>query len=156
MPSWTGSSTTPVGRRAGFATSTDVYLDHLTWITMPAWSHGRVAVLRDAAWCVTPLGGGGTSLAMVGGYVSAALLSQDPGTALHRYEQWMRPLIESAQKLPSGTPRLFYPQSASGVPALRLAARVGSSRPLRRLTSRIGHVARTGQALPEIRIGRSA
>ncbi|GAB7037748.1 MULTISPECIES: FAD-dependent oxidoreductase [Catenuloplanes] len=141
----------------GFAGSADVYLDYLTQIRMPAWSRGRVCVTGDAAWCVTPLGGGGTSLAMVGGYVLAAYLGQaGPGGhagALARYERWMRPLIDDAQKLPPGTPGLFYPRSAAGVRALRLAARVGSAPLLRRLTSRIGHVARTGQALPEMPLG---
>ena len=132
----------------GFASSADVYLDHLTQITMPTWSAGRVCVTGDAAWCVTPLGGGGTSLAMVGGYVLAAYLGQDPDKAFGRYEEWMRPLIEAAQKLPPGAPGLFYPGSTLGVRALRLAARIGGSRPLRGLTSRIGHVARTGRQLP--------
>ncbi|MEV4279846.1 FAD-dependent oxidoreductase [Actinoplanes xinjiangensis] len=135
----------------GFARSDDVYLDRLTQIVMPSWSAGRVCVTGDAAWCVTPLGGGGTSLAMVGGYVLAAYLSRaEVGVALTRYEQWMRPLIEDAQKLPPGTPGLFYPTSAAGVRALRLAARIGSTGVLRRLTARIGHVARTGRALPEM------
>ncbi|MGW4941867.1 FAD-dependent monooxygenase [Actinoplanes sp. NPDC004185] len=139
---------------AGFASSDDVYVDHLTQIRLTSWSKGRVCVTGDAAWCVTPLGGGGTSLAMVGGYVLAAFLSQaEPahlGAALTRYEAWMRPLIEDAQKLPPGTPGLFYPRSAAGVRVLRLAARIGSVGVLRKLTSRIGHVARTGQALPPL------
>jgi 2-polyprenyl-6-methoxyphenol hydroxylase-like FAD-dependent oxidoreductase len=136
----------------GFASSADVYMDYLTQIRMPSWSAGRVFLTGDAAWCVTPLGGGGTSLAMVGGYVLAAYLRQDPAKAGQRYEQWMRPLIDDAQKLPPGTPGLFYPRSAPGVGALRLAARIGSTRALRRLTSRIGHVARTGQALPSMHV----
>ncbi|WP_433796163.1 FAD-dependent oxidoreductase [Actinoplanes sp. CA-252034] len=99
----------------GFAGSGDVYLDRLTQIDMPSWSSGRVCVTGDAAWCVTPLGGGGTSLAMVGGYVLAACLGRaEVGDALRGYEQWMRPLIEDAQKLPPGTPGLFYPRSALG------------------------------------------
>ncbi|BEL06758.1 FAD-dependent monooxygenase [Actinoplanes sichuanensis] len=136
---------------AGFAASDDVYLDRLTQIGMPSWSAGRVCVTGDAAWCVTPLGGGGTSLAMVGGYVLAASLTQaQPDVALTRYEQWMRPLIDDAQKLPPGTPGLFYPDSALGVRALRLAVRVGSLGVLRRVTARIGHVARTDRPLPEM------
>ncbi|WP_033340919.1 FAD-dependent monooxygenase [Catenuloplanes japonicus] len=138
----------------GFAASPDVYVDHLTQIMMPAWSRGRVCVTGDAAWCVTPLGGGGTSLAMIGGYVLAAYLTRAaPGgyaDALARYEQWMRPLIDDTQKLPPGTPSLFYPESRAGVRALRLVARIGSTAPLRRLTSRISHVARTDQELPEM------
>lgn len=144
----------------GFASSDDVYVDYLTQIMMSSWSRGRVCVTGDAAWCVTPLGGGGTSLALVGGYVLAAYLSQaEPaafGDALGRYERWMRPLINDSQKLPPGTPGLFYPGSELGVRALRLAARVGSSGVLRKVTSRIGHVARTGQILPTINLHQNA
>lgn len=136
----------------GFDSSDDVYLDHLTQITMSSWSAGRVCLTGDAAWCVTPLGGGGTSLAMTGGYVLAAYLSQGKSieVALGRYEQWMRPLITDAQQLPPGMPGLAYPASTMGVRTLRLAARIGSTGPLRALTSRIGHVARTDQTLPTI------
>lgn len=134
----------------GFAASADVYVDQLTQIMMPAWSKGRVCVTGDAAWCVTPLGGGGTSLALLGGYVLAAFLSRtEHGAAFAAYEQWMRPLTEDAQKLPPGTPGLFYPTTTLGVRALRLAARAGSTAPLRKLTARIGHVARTTRPLPE-------
>ncbi|MFI5844663.1 FAD-dependent monooxygenase [Catenuloplanes sp. NPDC051500] len=134
----------------GFDGSDDVYMDHLTQITMSSWSAGRVCLTGDAAWCVTPLGGGGTSLAMTGGYVLAAHLSQGGPIeeALGRYEQWMRPLITDAQQLPPGMPGIAYPASALGVRTLRLGARIGSVGPLRRLTSRLSHVAQTGQALP--------
>ncbi|MEU8229196.1 FAD-dependent monooxygenase [Actinoplanes sp. NPDC048967] len=141
---------------AGFESFDDVYVDHLTQIRLTSWSKGRICVTGDAAWCVTPLGGGGTSLAMVGAYVLAAYLSRaqfaELGAALARYEAWMRPLIEDAQKLPPGTPGLFYPRSEVGVRVLRLAARIGSLGVLRKLTSRIGHVARAGQALPSMNI----
>ncbi|GAA2555287.1 FAD-dependent monooxygenase [Winogradskya consettensis] len=135
----------------GFKGSDDVYMDYLTQIMMPSWAKGRVCVTGDAAWCVTPLGGGGTSLAMIGGYVLAAYLSREHhGAALELYERWMRPLIDDAQKLPPGTPRLFYPASAAGVGVLRTVARIGSLGVLRKLTSRLSHVAQTGQALPAI------
>ncbi|MFI5936726.1 FAD-dependent monooxygenase [Actinoplanes sp. NPDC051494] len=135
----------------GFATSEDVYMDYLTQITMPTWTRGRVCVTGDAAWCVTPLGGGGTSLAMVGGYVLAAYLSKSgPEDALKRYEEWMRPLVTAAQQLPPGTPNLFYPNSRAGVRAQRIGAKIGSMGPFRKLTGRLGHVARTDQALPDI------
>jgi 2-polyprenyl-6-methoxyphenol hydroxylase-like FAD-dependent oxidoreductase len=144
---------------SGFESSDDVYVDYLTQIMMPSWSQGRVCLTGDAAWCVTPLGGGGTSLAMLGGYVLAAYLSQAQpaglGAALTRYEEWMRPLIADAQKLPPGTPGLFYPRSEAGVRAVRLAARIGSLGVLRKLTSRIGHVARTDQPLPPMNLGQN-
>lgn len=138
----------------GFGKSDDVYMDYLTQIDMPSWSKGRAVVTGDAAWCVTPLGGGGTSLALVGGYVLAAYLSQHRpdgyDQALADYEKWMRPVVNDSQNLPPGTPNLFYPSSRVGVAIWRTVARIGSTGPLRKITSRLAHVVETEQRLPEI------
>jgi 2-polyprenyl-6-methoxyphenol hydroxylase-like FAD-dependent oxidoreductase len=137
----------------GFSTSDDVYVDYLTQIIMPAWSKGRVCVTGDAAWCVTPLGGGGASLALTGGYVLAAFLSQHGPAGLDQaltdYEQWMRPLVQDSQQLPPGTPALFYPQSRVGVTVWRTVARLAGLGPFRKLASRLSHVAQTDQQFPE-------
>ncbi len=143
----------------GFATSKDVYFDYLTQIKMSTYSEGRVCVTGDAAWCVTPIGGGGSSLALIGGYVLAAFLSQAESNAadsiessLNQYEQWMRPMVDKAQSLPPGTPDLFYPQTKVGVGTMQTFIRIASFGPFRKLASRIGHVARTKQELPEIQL----
>lgn len=143
----------------GFATSKDVYFDYLTQIKMSTYSEGRVCVTGDAAWCVTPIGGGGSSLALIGGYVLAAFLSQAESNevasiqiCLDKYEQWMRPMVDKAQSLPPGTPDLFYPQTKVGVGTMQTFIRIASFGPFRKLASRIGHVARTKQELPEIRM----
>jgi 2-polyprenyl-6-methoxyphenol hydroxylase-like FAD-dependent oxidoreductase len=135
-----------------FTSSKDVYIDYLTQIKMRSWHQGHVAVTGDAAWCVTPLGGGGTSLALIGAYVLAAhlLSSDDLASGLVRYEESMRPLIADTQKLPKGTPNLFYPASAAGVTALRTFQRVLSAPPLRFIAARAVHVAGTKQTLPSI------
>lgn len=158
----------------GFAASDDVYVDYLTQVVVPTWARGRVCLTGDAAWCVTPLGGGGTSLAMTGAYVLAACLSEthdaddpEPGdapdamitrsdaglvaTALAAYERWMRPLVEEAQKLPPGTPGLFYPRTRAGVTVWRSVAALAGTRPMRKVTGRLGHVARTDRPLPPLR-----
>ena len=44
----------------------DVYFDRVSQIAMDAWSKGRVALLGDAACCVSLLAGEGTGLAMTG------------------------------------------------------------------------------------------
>lgn len=151
----------------GFSISQDVYFDYLTQIKMPDWSKKRVCITGDAAWCVTPLGGGGSSLALIGGYVLAAFLSQSSdesstltqkadnlniSEALQRYEKWMRPIVDDAQKLPPGTPGLFYPQTKMGVGTIRTVIRIASFGPLRKVASRMGHVARSKRQLPEIRL----
>ncbi|WP_046226929.1 FAD-dependent monooxygenase [Paenibacillus dauci] len=144
---------------SGFATSKDVYFDYLTQIMMPTWSEGRVCVTGDAAWCVTPIGGGGSSLALIGGYVLAAFLSQSESnqpeslnSCLSKYEQWMRPMVDKAQKLPPGAPDLFFPQSKAGVGTIQTILRIASFGPLRKLFAHIGHVADSKQQLPDIRV----
>lgn len=138
----------------GFASSHDVYADDLTQIRMSTWSRGRVVVTGDAAWCVTPLGGGGASLALTGGYVLAAFLRQDAPTeqsaALRGFEEWMRPLVSDVQDLPKGMPGLVYPRTRVGVRALRLLVRAATAGPVRTFASRVGNVARSERALPPI------
>lgn len=144
---------------AGLRASDDVYIDELTQITMRSWSRGRVALVGDAAWCVTPLGGGGTALALTGGYVLAASLSalDDTGSrtaldeALARYDAWMRPLVTKTQTLPPGMPRLAYPRSRVGVGILRTIVRVVTTAPLRTLVGRFAAVGDAGRPLPELR-----
>lgn len=140
----------------GFETSDDVYADRLTQIRMPSWSQGRVVVTGDAAWCVTPIGGGGASLALLGGHSLAAFLSRhEPARtqeALAAHEAWMRPFVDEVQDLPPGIPRLAYPRSAPAVALQRTALRVAGSRPVRRLTPRLPRGSRTPRALPAIHL----
>jgi len=108
----------------GFDTSNDLYVDYLRQSVCPSWHRGRICLLGDAAWSVTPIGGGGTSLAIAGAYALAAFLSQtgdDHKDAFTRYEDWMRPLVTDAQDLPPGVPQIAAPESRAGVQALRLA-----------------------------------
>ncbi|MET1005465.1 MAG: FAD-dependent monooxygenase [Propionibacteriaceae bacterium] len=144
----------------GFAQSADVYMDSLTQIRMPHWSNGRIVVTGDSAWCVTPLGGGGTAIALTGGYVLAAYLSQadvdDYTEALQKYEQWMRPLVSGVQDLPKGVPDLFYPNSRVGVRVLRGVQLALTAKPFRKIGASFAHVARTDQQLPDIRTKAAA
>ena len=43
---------------------------------MDGWSRGRVVLIGDAAYCGSPLGGNGSSMAMVGAYVRLWAMSQ--------------------------------------------------------------------------------
>lgn len=139
----------------GFEQSDDVHVDCLTQIRMRTWSRGRVVVVGDAAWCVTPLGGGGASLALVGPYVLAAYLSEAPGDlegALRSYEQWMRPVVDRTQRLPPGVPRLAFPKTQIGVRLQHAGVRIAGSEPGRAAVSRLtAKTADTGQELPWLR-----
>jgi 2-polyprenyl-6-methoxyphenol hydroxylase-like FAD-dependent oxidoreductase len=136
----------------GFDASDDVYIDRLTQIRMPVWHHGRICFSGDAAWCVTPMGGGGCSLALTSGYVLAAELSRDQRIdgALDAWESWMRPLVEHAQKLPPGLNHFAYPRTAVGLKVRRVADKVLTSAPFAPLVAKVTHLAETDQQLPEI------
>ncbi|WP_405551442.1 FAD-dependent monooxygenase [Streptomyces sp. NBC_01171] len=135
----------------GFDASEDVYIDGLTQIRMPTWHRGRVCLVGDAAWCVTPMGGGGASLALTSGYVLAACLSAaDTEAALTAYESWMRPLVDSVQKLPPGVVRLAYPRTRLGLALRTLVMRALTSPLLAPVTARLTRVADTDRPLPPI------
>lgn len=143
----------------GFDSSDDVYIDELTQIRMPGWHRGRVCVIGDAAWCVTPMGGGGSSLALTGGYVLAAFLSQVDGPvdrdrldeALSSFDGWMRPLVDQIQGIPRGMLRLAYPHTRLGLAARGVLMKAMTAPPLSHLTARFGQVADTDQELPTLR-----
>ncbi|GAB3734329.1 FAD-dependent monooxygenase [Amycolatopsis oliviviridis] len=138
----------------GFDGSDDVYFDHLTQIRMPTWHRGRVCLAGDAAWCVTPMGGGGASLALVSGYVLAACLS-DTGsgslaTGLTAYEAWMRPLVDDVQQLPRWIKPFAFPRTRQGLALRRMADKALLSPVLAPLTARFARIADTDRTLPSI------
>lgn len=134
----------------GLATSDDVYVDDLAQVRMSTWHRGHVVLAGDAGWCVTPMGGGGASLALTSGYVLAASLSTAATTedALRAYEEWMRPLVDDVQKLPPGIQHFAYPETRLGLAARRLADKALFSGPLRPLAAKMTEVAQTERPLP--------
>ena len=56
--------------------SDDLYFDRVSQIRMDAWSKGRVALVGDAAFCVSLLAGQGSALAMAAAYVLAGELGR--------------------------------------------------------------------------------
>ncbi|WP_099243674.1 FAD-binding domain [Mycobacterium sp. shizuoka-1] len=78
----------------------DLYFDVVGQIRMDHWSQGRVALIGDAAACVSLLAGEGTGLAMTAAYVLAGELQHAQGDhrrAFLAYEKRMRPFIEDKQ-----------------------------------------------------------
>ena len=78
----------------------DVYFDVVSQIRMDRWSSGRVALIGDAAACVSLLAGEGTGLAMVEAYVLAGELARangDISVAFTGYEKRLRRFIEQKQ-----------------------------------------------------------
>lgn len=90
------------------------YCDRVSQIEMPSWTRGRVALLGDAAACVSLLAGQGSALAMVEAYVLAAELARargDHGEAFARYEQQLMPFLRSKQKAAVRLAPAFAPHS---------------------------------------------
>ncbi|MEN0101375.1 MAG: FAD-dependent monooxygenase [Curtobacterium sp.] len=134
-------------------TSDDVYVDQLQQVRMRTWHRGRVVMAGDAAWCVTPMGGGGASLALTAGYVLAAELAAAPDDqpgALIAYERWMRPLVDDVQHLPRGITAFAYPQTRVGLAVRGVADKVLLSRPFRPLAAKLTQVAQTERDLPPL------
>ncbi|WP_299051000.1 FAD-dependent monooxygenase [uncultured Nocardioides sp.] len=140
----------------GFDAADDLYVDWLRQVRVPTWHRGSVVLTGDAAWCVTPIGGGGASLAIAGAYVLAAYLSAADGTpagdeaAFTAYDAWMRPLVEDAQDLPRGVPRLAAPKTALGVGALRLATKVAASKPVKTVAQKVTGGPQSTRQLPDL------
>jgi 2-polyprenyl-6-methoxyphenol hydroxylase-like FAD-dependent oxidoreductase len=102
----------------------DFYLAQTAQIKLPKWSHGRVVLTGDAAYCPSPPTGMGTVLAILGSYIIAgetASNRDDPAAAFAKYEERLRAYVEKAQYVPLAgfLPRLGNPQSRLGVRVLR-------------------------------------
>jgi 2-polyprenyl-6-methoxyphenol hydroxylase-like FAD-dependent oxidoreductase len=68
---------------------------------MRSWSQGRIALIGDAAFCISLLAGQGSALAMISAYVLAGELANAGGRyqqAFSNYEARLRPFIETKQR----------------------------------------------------------
>jgi 2-polyprenyl-6-methoxyphenol hydroxylase-like FAD-dependent oxidoreductase len=78
-----------------------LYFDRVSQIKMERWSRGRVALVGDAAFCVSLMAGQGAALAIVAAYVMAGELVKASGRheeAFRNYEALLRRYIGSKQK----------------------------------------------------------
>ncbi len=93
----------------------ELYYDQVAQIRMPGWHRGRVVLLGDAAHAVSLLAGQGASLAVAGAFVLAEQLRRTGSveTALDRYEQVWRPVVEEKQRAGRKAARWFLPRSAT-------------------------------------------
>jgi 2-polyprenyl-6-methoxyphenol hydroxylase-like FAD-dependent oxidoreductase len=93
--------------------ATTFYFDAVSQIQMPSWTHGRVALVGDAAACPSLLAGQGSALAMIESYVLAAELAEadgDHGQAFARYQQRLAPFLQSKQAAARGLGVAFAPR----------------------------------------------
>jgi len=120
--------------------SDDFYLERLSQVKAPHWHKGRVAMIGDAAYSVTPIAGKGTDLAIAGAYLLAGELLENDNyqTAFKAYEEQLRPYVNKVQKLPPGVPRLVYPKSKTGVAILNFFFSLAGSKPVKFILKMLG------------------
>ena len=97
----------------------DLYFDRVSQIDIRTWSQGRIALVGDAAFCVSLMAGQGSALGMTAAYVLAGELahagSRSCADAFHRYESLLRPYIESKQRAAKRFSGVFAPRTSLGL-----------------------------------------
>jgi 2-polyprenyl-6-methoxyphenol hydroxylase-like FAD-dependent oxidoreductase len=104
----------------------DLYFDSVSQVRVSPWGHGRVALVGDAASCVS-LFGDGSSLAMAGAITLAQELAASPGDhrlAFRRYEASHRTLVDPKQRNIARGASLLIPATQRGILARNLATRL--------------------------------
>jgi 2-polyprenyl-6-methoxyphenol hydroxylase-like FAD-dependent oxidoreductase len=96
----------------------DLYFDRVSQIRMNAWSKGRVALVGDAAFCVSLMAGQGSALGMTAAYVLAGELAKAQGRqdeAFRTYEALLRGFIASKQSGAARFSAAFAPKTRRGL-----------------------------------------
>jgi 2-polyprenyl-6-methoxyphenol hydroxylase-like FAD-dependent oxidoreductase len=96
----------------------DLYFDRVSQIRMPRWSRGRIALVGDAAYCVSLVAGQGSALAMIGAYVLAGELAKADGRyeeAFANYERVLRDFINRKQQGAERFASAFAPKTSLGL-----------------------------------------
>jgi 2-polyprenyl-6-methoxyphenol hydroxylase-like FAD-dependent oxidoreductase len=104
----------------------DLWLDSVSQVRMDRWANGRIALVGDAASCMS-LFGDGSTLAMAGAYTLAEELAatpSDPGPAFARYEARHRTLVDPRQGAIAIASALMVPATRTGIAARNLASRL--------------------------------
>jgi 2-polyprenyl-6-methoxyphenol hydroxylase-like FAD-dependent oxidoreductase len=94
--------------------SDHLYIDDVSQIRMPRWTRGRLALIGDAAFCISLLGGQGSALAMVAAYVLAGELKRANGShgrAFAEYERRLAPFMADKQRAAVKLVPFFAPPS---------------------------------------------
>jgi 2-polyprenyl-6-methoxyphenol hydroxylase-like FAD-dependent oxidoreductase len=96
----------------------ELYFDTVSQVRMAQWSTGRVALVGDAAACVSLLAGEGTGLAMAEAYVLAGELQRCGGdhvAAFANYEQRLMPFLARKQAAAAKFAATFAPATEWGI-----------------------------------------
>jgi 2-polyprenyl-6-methoxyphenol hydroxylase-like FAD-dependent oxidoreductase len=96
----------------------ELYFDRVSQIRLHSWSRGRVALVGDAAFCVSLMAGQGAALAMTAAYVLAGELAkagERHEEAFGRYEGLLRSYIASKQQGAERFAAAFAPKTRWGL-----------------------------------------
>ena len=96
----------------------ELYFDRVSLIKMKSWSRGRVALVGDAAFCVSLVAGQGSVLAMVSAYVLAGELANAGGRheeAFSKYQAFLRAYINTKQRGAERFAAVFAPRTQWGL-----------------------------------------
>jgi 2-polyprenyl-6-methoxyphenol hydroxylase-like FAD-dependent oxidoreductase len=124
---------------AGMRTAESIYFDTISQIVIDRWSHGRVVLLGDAAWCVTLFAGYGSALAVGGADLLGTRLHDNPDdlqTALTRWEAELRPEAERKQRLGRRVKSVYAPANPIALWLSQLPLRLAALPPVRRYMTR--------------------
>ena len=98
--------------------ATDLYFDRVSQIRMKAWSKGRIALVGDAAFCVSLAAGQGSALAVTAAYVLAGELLKANGRhedAFAAYQSLLRGYLAAKQKGAVRFSTAFAPRTRWGL-----------------------------------------
>lgn len=98
--------------------SDELYYDRVSQIRMDGWSRGRVALIGDAAFCVSLAAGQGSALAMISAYVLAGELARANeryNEAFGSYEARLRDYIGAKQRGAERFAAAFAPRTPWGL-----------------------------------------
>ena len=96
----------------------ELYFDRVSQIRMESWSQGRVALVGDAAFCVSLAAGQGSALAMISAYLLAGELANAVGrhdVAFGNYESLLRTYILKKQQGAERFAAAFAPKTRWGL-----------------------------------------
>lgn len=112
---------------AALESVTSLYFDSVSQIQMNGWTKRRIALVGDAAACVSLIAGEGTGLAMTEAYVLAGELQAcrgDHNAAFARYQERMMPFLKQKQRAARRFASAFAPKSSTGIAVRNLFTRL--------------------------------
>ena len=115
----------------------ELYIDRVSQIFMPRWSRSRIALVGDAAYCVSLVAGQGSALAMTGAYILAGELAKTGGRhdeAFANYEKILRDFIGRKQQAAERFASAFAPKTRLGLWFRDLVANAAAIPGVARLT----------------------